>query len=64
MSPEKMALFSSFLIEKAFIGNKNLARCILFSCLNYETEGKWQEKFSLPPYEIQSLVTRSEVGQL
>lgn len=61
MSTEKWLFVSSFLIEKAFIGNKNLARFILFGGMNYETDGKWQEKeFSLPLYEIQSLLARSE----
>lgn len=51
--------------RKGFHCNNNLARFILFSCLNYETKGKWQEKtFSLPPYKIQSLVATSKVGQL
>ena len=56
-------LFYSFWIEKAFIGNKNVAKLILFSCLNYENDGKQQEQlFSLPRYEIQSLVPRRGVG--
>ncbi|KQK84517.1 hypothetical protein AAES_48964 [Amazona aestiva] len=54
-------ILSNNLAEKAFIGSKNLAGFILFSCMSYETDGKWQEKeFSLPPYEIQSLMARSE----